>query len=102
MAESEEDKRATTNVQNGLVFFGGQKKYSQEFVFPSFWRTLGELFGVNSYRNPRFGDEKAQFVHEILRKASDELCYWKTFSVPDFSFFLFFSLLFSFILFGSL
>ena len=36
------------------LFNWGQKKYSQEFVFPSFWRTLGELFGVNSYKNPCF------------------------------------------------
>ena len=29
-------------------------EYSQEFVFPRFWRSLGELFGVNSYQNPLF------------------------------------------------
>ena len=29
--------------------FLGQKGYSQEFVFPRFWRSSGELFGVNSY-----------------------------------------------------
>ena len=32
----------------------GQKGYSREFVFPRFWRSSGELFGVNSYQNPLF------------------------------------------------
>ena len=30
----------------------GQKRYSQEFVFPSFGRSSGELFGVNSCEDP--------------------------------------------------
>ena len=66
------------------VFLGPEKVFPRIRDFPSFWRTLGELFSVNSYKNPCFCDEKAQFVHEILGKASDELCYWKTFLVPDF------------------
>ena len=31
---------------------------------------------------PLICDENAQFVREILGKASDELCYWKTFWSP--------------------
>ena len=38
------------------LFFGafpaeilGPERYSHEFVFPRFWRSAGELFGVNSY-----------------------------------------------------
>ena len=34
--------------------FWGQEGYSQEFVFPRFWRSSGELFGVNSCQKPLF------------------------------------------------
>ena len=30
-------------------FVGARKEYSQEFVFPRIWRSLGESFGANSY-----------------------------------------------------
>ena len=41
-------------------FFWGQTRYSQAFVFPSFWPSLSELFRVNSYyKTLHFVNKKA-------------------------------------------
>ena len=62
----------------------GQKRYSQEFVFPSFGRSSGELFGVDSFCNPPFWDSKVRIVQKILGKASDDSLLKKDFFGPQF------------------
>ena len=55
-----------TDVPNFLSNFGARKSYSQEFVFPSFWRTLGELFRVNSYKNLVFVMKRPNLFTKFL------------------------------------
>ena len=50
----EEPKWVPKQTGTKMPFFkdhkmGPQKGYSQEFVFPRFWRSAGELFGVNYF-----------------------------------------------------
>ena len=47
-------------------------EYSQEFVFPSFGQSSGELFGLNSYQNLFVCVYvTARSVQKILGKSSD-------------------------------
>ena len=65
-----------------VTTFGGQKGYSQEFVFPRFWRSSGELFSVNADPNPLFYVQKAQIVQKLLGKSSDDSLLLKDFFGP--------------------
>ena len=55
------------------------EKVSQEFVFPSFWRSSGELFGLKPLLFVREGPE---LFRKFLGSLRVILCCWKTFPAP--------------------
>ena len=62
----------------------GQKRYSQEFVFPSFWRSSGELLVWFLTKALYFVCRRSELFRKFLGSLRMILCYWKTFSVPKF------------------
>ena len=67
------EQLALLSQKPGRTNTWGQKRYSQEFVFPSLWRSSGELFGVKSCKTLHFVCVwQARIVQKISGKCSDD------------------------------
>ena len=67
----ESEVTATSALSLGMLNCWGQKRYSRKFVFPSFWRSSGEFFGVDFTKTLHFEKENPA-CSETSWKVSDD------------------------------